>query len=186
MNEGGAPPENPQPPVTRSSGVTGDGAGTRMFVIVPFVLALLALVYVAAQIVSGLAARSSWHGAPPASPVPIARSANPAAPAFNSPPAAYPAPARPKGNPAAFFGPNAYPPGALRRGEQGGVAVSLSIDADGKVSDCRVTTSSGSQALDDETCAMGRRVVFEPARGADGAAIPGQFPLHVRWVLPQG
>src|SRR6476659_9879964 len=49
---------------------------------------------------------------------------------------------------------NNYPPGALKRGEQGRVAFRVTIDRTGLISTCEVTESSGFKALDRETCEM--------------------------------
>ena len=62
-----------------------------------------------------------------------------------------------------------YPPGALKRGEQGRVAFSLTIEPTGVISSCDVTESSGFKALDAETCdIMGLYARVSPVRNADG------------------
>ena len=45
-----------------------------------------------------------------------------------------------------------YPPGALKRGEQGAVAFRVTIEPDGSLGSCQVTKSSGYPGLDNETC----------------------------------
>jgi TonB family protein len=90
-----------------------------------------------------------------------------------------------RGDPAAAFGPDAYPADALRRGQQGRTVAHLSIGSDGGVTSCAVAHSSGSQSLDDATCNIAlHRLQFRPARDADGNAIPASYTLPVRWVLP--
>lgn len=91
----------------------------------------------------------------------------------------------PVGNPGAWFGPDAYPPAALRRAAQGRTVAKLAVDADGRVTGCTVQVSSGDGDLDAGTCgvALGRGR-FEPAVGADGPPIPSSYVLPVRWVIP--
>lgn len=91
-----------------------------------------------------------------------------------------------RGNPGQFFGPDEYPPEALRHREQGRVVAKLSIDAAGRVTDCQVVGSSGSTALDVRTCVIAvSRVTFTPATDRHGQAIPSSYTLPVRWVLPE-
>jgi len=91
--------------------------------------------------------------------------------------------ARVKGNPGPLFGAAFYPPEAALHKEQGTVGVELSIDAQGSVSDCRITQSSGSASLDAGTCTQARQMQFYPARTADGEAVPSTYPVKVKWSL---
>ncbi len=78
-----------------------------------------------------------------------------------------------------------YPAAAIRAREQGNVRIALNIGVDGAVTDCAVTTSSGSEALDSATCAIAReRFRFTPGRTSDGLAAPSVYRQSVRWVLP--
>lgn len=85
-----------------------------------------------------------------------------------------------------LFGPDAYPPVAIRAGEQGRTIAVLAIGADGKVTGCSVQTSSGSAALDGRTCeiALGR-LSFDPAKDRRGRPVASTYLLPVRWVLPE-
>lgn len=78
-----------------------------------------------------------------------------------------------------------YPPGALKRGEQGRVAFRLTIEPDGSLSRCEVTESSGFSSLDDETCEI---MVFNarlnPVRNEDGRAIRATQNGFIVWRLP--
>lgn len=86
---------------------------------------------------------------------------------------------------ASWFGPDAYPPEAIRAGEQGRVVVSLTLSANGTVGACKVRETSGSAALDLATCTIATsRMHFRPARDARGRAIDAAYTLPVRWVLP--
>jgi TonB family protein len=82
---------------------------------------------------------------------------------------------------------NDYPAEALRNGEQGSVRVALDVDADGRVTACAVTQSSGSRSLDDGTCPlMMRRAAFKPALDRAGRPVPGIVPERVEWRIEPG
>jgi len=90
------------------------------------------------------------------------------------------------GNPGALFSDDAYPADAIRAGEQGRTLALLHIDATGLPEGCDISVSSGSTSLDRTTCALlikGAR--FHPARDANGVAVPGDYSVPVRWVLPE-
>jgi protein TonB len=109
-----------------------------------------------------------------------------------APPPPPPAPvaskaAAPKGDPARWFSTDDYPPGALRREEQGTTVIAWDIDEAGRVTNCRVTQSSGSSELDEQTCKlMVRRGKYSPALDQSGnpMRVTGQS-RRVRWQLPQ-
>ena len=80
-----------------------------------------------------------------------------------------------------------YPPGALKRGEQGRVAFRLTVEPDGSIGGCDVTESSGFAGLDRETCdLMVRYARTKPVRNEDGRSIRATTPGHVVWTLPKG
>lgn len=90
-----------------------------------------------------------------------------------------------RGNVAAFFGSNSYPDEARDAGQEGAVRALLQVAATGRVTDCRVVQSSGSQALDRRTCEIAvEKVRFDPARDSRGMAIGSTYRLAVRWQLP--
>ena len=108
-------------------------------------------------------------------------------------PAAEPTPPRPslasgpsvRGNRTAWFTTDDYPAAALRAGDEGIVAVTLSIAPDGRVADCAVTQPSGSATLDQATCRLYRsRGRFTPARDEAGNPIAATYRDRVRWQLP--
>jgi TonB family protein len=85
-----------------------------------------------------------------------------------------------------YFHVNDYPAAAALRAEVGTVAFTLDVDASGRVAACRVTASSGSQALDDATChILSTRAQFSPARDGSGRAIPDRISDRVTWTLPE-
>jgi protein TonB len=79
-----------------------------------------------------------------------------------------------------------YKPAWVRREMQGVVSFALQVDASGRVSDCRVTRSSGFGELDDATCRLVRqRAKFTAARDGKGLKVPGTYANSVRWELPK-
>jgi periplasmic protein TonB len=112
-----------------------------------------------------------------APPAPITYTAPPAPPApVSAPPPPPPPPrvvqtAKAKGDLRTLFSLDDYPSAAQRNEEEGTVRVRLTVGANGRVSDCSVTQSSGSSSLDQATCRIIRsRARFTPAVGNDGAA----------------
>lgn len=91
-----------------------------------------------------------------------------------------------KGSLTALFSTEDYPQSAIRNEEQGTTAVSLTIGPDGRVSGCNITTSSGSNALDQATCnVIKRRARFTAAKDQNGQPTTGSFSQRIRWVLPE-
>ena len=116
----------------------------------------------------------------------------PPRPVVVAPPPAPPPPPRisqaavAKGNPGQYFSQDNYPPSALRAGEEGRVVAMLTIGTDGRVSECEVTTSSGSAALDQATCRIAKsRVRYSPAKDENGQPIASRTSLPVRWQIQQ-
>ncbi len=93
-------------------------------------------------------------------------------------------PPRPMGDMSQWFSGDNYPPAAMRAGQEGNVSVVLSINAQGLVTGCQVTKSSGVPALDARTCMLvTRRGRFVPARQGD-QAVASTYDLHdVEWRI---
>src|SRR6218665_3518596 len=84
-----------------------------------------------------------------------------------------------------YFSPDDYPAAALRANEQGVVGFVLDVSAEGRVSDCRLYRSSGSNALDNATCRVLRaRARLLPARDAAGPAGASRVSGSLGWRLP--
>jgi len=80
-----------------------------------------------------------------------------------------------------------YPAAARRANQEGTAAFRVIVGPDGRVSDCFITRSSGSAALDEATCnVMYLRARYRPARDADGNPTIDIDSSQVRWVLPSG
>lgn len=127
---------------------------------------------------------SSVPDAPPAPITPTARPAPPAPPAPPKPVISQAAKA--KANLASYISDDDYPAAAQRNNEQGTTGFTLTVGPDGRVSDCVVTSSSGSSSLDSATCnIMKRRARFTPAKNADGSAATDRVSSRIRWVLPE-
>lgn len=119
-----------------------------------------------------------------APPVVITPTAPPAPPPPPKPSVA--APATPRGNPASWVTTDDYPSRALREEREGVTAVAFEITADGRVENCRVTSSSGSSDLDEATCRnLTRRARYKPAQSADGSPMTSTDTRRVRWQMPK-
>ncbi len=142
---------------------------------------------------------------PIVSPPPIVQTQAPPQVVFSQPvappvvihPSAPPAPApppkpseavgvKPRGNPSEWLSSDDYPPGAQRDNAEGTTGFRLEIGADGKVSGCTVTSSSGNADLDAQACRLlPRRARFTPAKDASGNGLPSTYSGRTRWILPK-
>ncbi len=92
--------------------------------------------------------------------------------------------AKPIGNPGSWIPENGYPPAARASAEEGRVVFTLYIDETGRVSDCKVTTSSDSPLLDETTCAfMSANGRFTPPRDKKNKPVPSKWSSAMRWKL---
>ncbi len=116
-------------------------------------------------------------------PTPVAPPAPPP-PAPPAPPVVSKA-AGAKGDPAQWITNDDYPPSALNSGDEGVTAIAWDINTQGRVENCRVTSSSGSAALDRAACsAITRRGRYSPALDQSGNPIRSSSSRRVRWQLP--
>ena len=77
-----------------------------------------------------------------------------------------------------------YPAKALRAADEGPVTVKLEVGPDGRVSDCIVHASSGSETLDSATCRIYRqRAVFLPARDESGQPVEDVAYHRIVWRI---
>jgi protein TonB len=94
-------------------------------------------------------------------------------------------PAKAKGNLPALFSDDDYPAAALRAEESGTTGFRLEIGANGRVSNCTVTSSSGSSSLDATTCRLLRsRARFTPAMDSNGQPTSDTYNGRITWRLP--
>lgn len=103
----------------------------------------------------------------------------PPAPAFD------PVPAMPRNDAASWVTDNDYKSRWIREGMTGTAQFRLEIAANGRVSDCRITQSTGHVALDEATCSLiTKRARFNAAKDGSGAKTTGTFSSSIRWQLP--
>lgn len=120
---------------------------------------------------------------PPQPPTPIVTP--PAPPAPPATPDRSRAP-QPRGREATWVTTDDYPSSAQREEAEGITATRLTVGADGRVTNCEVTGSSGNSALDRAACTnLQRRARFEPALDRDGNPTTGTYTKRVRWQLPE-
>jgi len=118
---------------------------------------------------------------PPPAPV-VPRAAPPAPPP--PPPAAPPRAATPRGNFNSWASTDDYPSRALRDEREGTTSISVTVNAEGRVSGCQVTRSSGHSDLDSTTCSLiTRRGRFNPAE-QNGRPVEGSWTTSIRWQIP--
>lgn len=93
--------------------------------------------------------------------------------------------ARPLTNPGTWIGTDDYPAAALRGDMEGITSVQLSISAEGNVTGCTVTVSSGHSILDDLACnLLTLRARYAPAKDRNGRAMASQDNQRIRWRIP--
>lgn len=135
---------------------------------------------------------------PPVAPVNVVQNAvptpPPAPPPVIPPVTAPPAPAtpdrsralRPRGREAEWVTTDDYPSSAIREEAEGTTGTRLQVSAEGRVTSCEVTSSSGNAALDQAACRnLQRRARFEPALDRDGNPTASTYTKRVRWQLPE-
>ena len=92
---------------------------------------------------------------------------------------------KPSGSPGLWVTSNDYPTSELRLEHEGLTGFRLTVGANGRVTSCEVTASSGWPVLDRAACQkIAARARFEPASDASGAAVPGTYRNSVRWEIP--
>jgi protein TonB len=119
---------------------------------------------------------------PPFVPTPVARPAPPAPPA--PPPPRRVEPRSLSGSLQGAIKDSDYPQSAIDRDEQGVVVVTLTVGTTGRVTNCAVTSSSGSRTLDSTTCRiLTSRMRYEPATDANGNPTTATTSGRVTWRL---
>ncbi len=124
---------------------------------------------------------------PPQPPTPIITPPAPPAPPAAPPPTPDRSrAASPRGNAQSWVTTDDYPSSAQREGVEGTTGTRMSIGADGRVTDCQVTSSSGNTALDNAACSnLRRRARYNPALDRDGNPTTSTATRNVRWQLPE-
>ena len=128
------------------------------------------------------ASQSGQNTSPTLAPMPQITPASQALPLPPPPPGA---PPTPRSAPFLWIMDDDYPESARRAREQGDTAIRVDVGANGRVTGCTITASSGSPILDATTCALlKRRARFNPARNAAGEKVPGVWSKVFHWRLP--
>lgn len=108
------------------------------------------------------------------------------APLPSATPSFSPKAATPRNNPAGWVTTDDYRNNWIRQEMAGKARFRLEIAADGRVTGCTITTSSGHPELDAATCALvGKRAKFQPARGSGGEPVAGTYSNAIDWQLPE-
>ena len=95
-------------------------------------------------------------------------------------------PTRAQANLAALLTADDYPAEAEEKGEEGAVGFRLEVGANGRVTRCTITQSSGSASLDSTTCRlMQTRARFTPARDSRGRPTADAVNSRIVWRLPE-
>ncbi|MDY7099080.1 MAG: TonB family protein [Pseudomonadota bacterium] len=101
-------------------------------------------------------------------------------------PSVDPVRASPRGNPGRWVTTGDYRARWINEGLTGIASFTLQIDAKGRVSDCRITGSTGHSVLDAATCRLlERRARFTPARDGNGDKVAGSYSSSVSWEIPE-
>lgn len=91
-----------------------------------------------------------------------------------------------RGNPASWISDADYPASAIRAEAEGTTGISWDINAQGRVENCVVTSSSGNADLDRAACsAMTRRGRYTPALDQNGQPMRSKASRRITWRLPQ-
>lgn len=97
-----------------------------------------------------------------------------------------PVTASPRGEPGRWITNDDYRTSWINRGFSGVAGFALAIDAQGRISDCTITRSTGHDALDAATCRLlERRARFDPARDGAGDPVAGTYRSSVNWQIPE-
>lgn len=86
-----------------------------------------------------------------------------------------------------YISDNDYPREAIHNYAEGTVVVQFTISTNGRVPVCEIAQSSGSDLLDETSCALIKdRFKYVPARGIDGKAVSETRTQRITWRLPGG
>jgi len=92
----------------------------------------------------------------------------------------------PVGSPGRWVTNDDYPSREMQREIEGTVAFQIKVGTDGSIEDCRILRSSGSAALDEQSCRLVRqRARFKPGRDANDQPTPSYYINRVRWQIPR-
>ncbi|MEP5937269.1 MAG: TonB family protein [Erythrobacter sp.] len=91
----------------------------------------------------------------------------------------------PRNDPSRWLTDNDYRSIWIRKEMFGTASFMLEVGANGRVTNCSITKSTGHNALDQATCKLvAKRARFTPASDALGKPTQGAYSSSIRWVLP--
>lgn len=94
--------------------------------------------------------------------------------------------AAPKGQPGRWASDRDYPTRAEREEREGVTGFRVAVGANGRVTDCSITSSSGHSDLDSTTCKLvTQRARFDPATDGNGNPTTGSFSSAIKWQIPE-
>lgn len=94
--------------------------------------------------------------------------------------------AAPRNDPQRWVTTDDYRGNWIRQEMTGRARFRLDIAADGRVTRCTITGSSGHPELDAATCTLvSKRARFQPARGGGGEPVAGSYANTIDWQLPR-
>lgn len=97
-----------------------------------------------------------------------------------------PVTATPTGEPGQWVRDDDYPTAAMADGIEGISGFRLDINTEGRPTACTITTSSGSDVLDEATCnLLVARARFTTARDRKGRPVPDTFTSRIVWRIPK-
>lgn len=102
------------------------------------------------------------------------------------PPLPDPVSATPRNDPGRWVSDSDYRSNWIRREWTGVAGFAVTIDTNGRVSDCTITRSTGHAQMDTATCSLiERRARFDPAKDRYGNPVTGTYRNSVNWRLPE-
>jgi protein TonB len=120
----------------------------------------------------------------PTAPPPVITPTAPPAPPAPPPPPPRVTPARARANLSSYVSTDDYPSSALRNNEEGTTGFRLTVGPNGRVTNCEITSSSGSSALDNATCRIMRsRARFTPAHDTSGNPVADTQSARITWRI---
>jgi protein TonB len=74
----------------------------------------------------------------------------------------------------------------MREEREGTAGFRVTYGADGRITSCDITASSGHADLDAETCKLiTRRGRFNPGKDRSGNPVGGSYSNRIRWQIPR-
>jgi protein TonB len=103
-----------------------------------------------------------------------------------SPPGLAPVNAKPSNNPGGWVTNDDYSRADIIRNREGRASFRLVVGSNGRAEACEITSSTGHQSLDDQTCKLvTRRARFDAATNEAGEKVVGTYSGSIVWRIPE-